>query len=151
MPMGLSVISSFESLRALVARERNKKGVLAKGQVATAPLVPVFDVLEDFHERLCVMEREHDKKGVMVPDPSRNMIQFVLADNPQASAAAAASIVKAVMGRVMHEVRKLKDENAGEVRAAIAQDNAEWKATATGGHDAMVKLEERLLELLTGR
>jgi len=149
MSMGLSVIGSFEGLRSLRDKAENTSGVL-KGQAPSAPLVPTVDMLEDLHERISRLEAEQDKKGVMVPDPSRGLVAFVLTDNPQASEAAARVIVKALMGRVMHEVKKLKAEAEGELRAAMSQKKDDWRHESTGGVQAMVKLEERLTALLKG-
>ena len=150
MSMALKVIQAFEHLRNLRVKEQNKKDLL-KGQAASAPLVPTVEMLEDLHERIAVLEREQDKRGIVVPDPSQALVAFVLSGDVAASQVAASIIVQRVFGRVMHEVKKLKDESAGEVRAAVSQGNAEWKSTATGAHEALEKLEQQLLTLLGRR
>ena len=147
MPMGMTAIQAIEHLRNLRVKEQNKK-VMLKGQAASAPLVPTVEVLEDLLARVAHLEKEQDKKGVMVPDPSKSLLRFVLSENPAASEAAAAQIVKALMGRVLHEVRKLQQEQLGEVNAAVVAKNAEWRHTAGGACEALKTLDERLLALL---
>jgi len=153
MPMSLSVIQTFEALRTLRDRAVNKTSAMVKGQSASAPLVPTVEMLEDLHDRLTRLEAEQDKKGIMVPDPAKSLVDFVHASVGEGAVShyTTAAAVKALMGRVMHEVRKVKAESEGELRAAMSQKKDDWRHESVGGVQAMVKLEERLTALLTGK
>jgi len=156
MPMSLTVMQVFESLRVLRDRALNKTSALVKGQSDSAPLVPTVQMLEDLHNRVSVLEEEQGKRGVMVPDPSQDLIGFVSQSVEDATframdAGTSGAAIKALFGRVLHEVRKIKTEHEGELRAAMHQKKDEWRHQSVGGVQALTKLEERLVAMLTGK